>query len=45
VEDGKIKEFNCYVSVNVMLEQTGIQPFSRQQSKRKRSGDMADLLG
>jgi NmrA-like family len=26
VEDGKIKEFNCYVSVSIMLEQMGIQP-------------------
>jgi hypothetical protein len=26
VENGKIKEFNCYVNVNVMLEQMGIQP-------------------
>ena len=26
VEDGKIKEFNCYVSVNILLEQMGIQP-------------------
>jgi hypothetical protein len=25
VENGKITEFNCYVSVNVMLEQMGIQ--------------------
>jgi len=25
VEDGKIKEFNCYVSVSIMLEQMGIQ--------------------
>ena len=24
--DGKIKEFNCYVSVSIMLEQMGIQP-------------------
>ena len=26
VEDGKIKEFNCYVSASVMLEQMGIYP-------------------
>jgi len=26
VENGRIKEFNCYVSVNIMLEQMGIQP-------------------
>jgi len=26
LEDGKIKQFNCYVSVSVMLEQMGIQP-------------------
>jgi hypothetical protein len=26
VENGKIKEFNCYVSVNVMLEQMGVRP-------------------
>ena len=26
VEDGKIKQFNCYVSVNVLLEQMGIHP-------------------
>ena len=26
VENGKIKEFNCYVSGNVMFEQMGIQP-------------------
>jgi ketosteroid isomerase-like protein len=26
VENGKIKEFNCYVGVNVMLAQLGIQP-------------------
>src|SRR5262249_47308907 len=26
VEDGKIKQFNCYVSVSIMLEQMGIQP-------------------
>jgi len=26
VENGKIKEFNCYVNVNVLLEQMGIQP-------------------
>ncbi|MFE2960095.1 ester cyclase [Nocardia tengchongensis] len=26
IEDGKIKEFNCYVGVSVMLAQLGIQP-------------------
>ena len=26
LEDGKIKEFNCCVSVSIMLEQLGIQP-------------------
>lgn len=26
VEDGKIKEFNCYVGVSVMLAQLGVQP-------------------
>ena len=26
VEDGKIKEFNCYVGINVMLAQLGVQP-------------------
>ena len=26
VENGKIKEFNCYVGVNVMLAQLGVQP-------------------
>ena len=26
VRDGKIKEFNCYVSVNSMLAQIGVQP-------------------
>ena len=26
VENGKIKDFNWYVNVNVMLEQMGIQP-------------------
>ena len=26
VEDGKIKQFDCYVSSNIMLEQIGIQP-------------------
>ena len=26
VEDGKIKEFNCYVGVSVMLSQLGVQP-------------------
>ncbi|MFE5707808.1 nuclear transport factor 2 family protein [Rhodococcus koreensis] len=26
VEDGKVKEFNCYVGVNVMLTQLGVQP-------------------
>jgi hypothetical protein len=26
VEDGKIKEFNCYVSYNIMLAQLGVSP-------------------
>ena len=26
IQDGKIKEFNCYVGVNVMLAQLGVQP-------------------
>ncbi len=26
LEDGKIKEFNCYVGVSVMLAQLGVQP-------------------
>ncbi|MEV6054726.1 nuclear transport factor 2 family protein [Streptomyces sp. NPDC052107] len=26
VEDGKIKEFNCYVGLSVMLAQLGVQP-------------------
>jgi hypothetical protein len=26
VEDGKIKEFNCYVSYNIMLAQLGVNP-------------------
>ena len=26
IEDGKIKEFNCYVGISVMLAQLGIQP-------------------
>ncbi|MFE3257240.1 ester cyclase [Nocardia sp. NPDC059091] len=26
IEDGKIKEFNCYVGVSVMLAQLGIRP-------------------
>ncbi|MFI1170047.1 ester cyclase [Streptomyces melanogenes] len=26
VEDGRIKEFNCYASINVMLAQLGVQP-------------------
>ena len=26
VEDGKIKQFDCYVSSSIMLEQIGIQP-------------------
>jgi hypothetical protein len=26
VENGKIKEFNCYVGVSVMLAQLGVQP-------------------
>jgi ketosteroid isomerase-like protein len=26
VEDGKIKEFNCYVGVSVMLAELGVQP-------------------
>jgi ketosteroid isomerase-like protein len=26
IEDGKIKEFNCYVAVNIMLAQVGVQP-------------------
>lgn len=26
LQDGKIKEFNCHVSVNVMLAQLGVQP-------------------
>jgi ketosteroid isomerase-like protein len=26
VEDGKIKEFNCYVGVTIMLAQLGVQP-------------------
>jgi hypothetical protein len=26
VENGKIKEFNCYTSVSIMLEQMGIRP-------------------
>ena len=26
VENGKIKEFNCYVGVSVMLAQVGVQP-------------------
>ena len=26
VEDGKIKEFNCYVGLSIMLAQLGVQP-------------------
>ena len=26
VEDGKIKEFNCYVGVSIMLAQLGVLP-------------------
>ncbi|MBS2539221.1 nuclear transport factor 2 family protein [Catenulispora sp. NF23] len=26
IEDGKVKEFNCYVGVSVMLAQLGVQP-------------------
>ena len=26
LENGKIKEFNCYVGINVMLAQLGVQP-------------------
>jgi ketosteroid isomerase-like protein len=26
IEDGKIKEFNCYVGLSVMLSQLGVQP-------------------
>ena len=26
IEDGKIKEFNCYVGISVMLAQLGVQP-------------------
>ncbi|WP_373298564.1 nuclear transport factor 2 family protein [Streptomyces melanogenes] len=26
VEDGRIKEFNCYAGINVMLAQLGVQP-------------------
>ncbi|MEU0571467.1 nuclear transport factor 2 family protein [Nonomuraea sp. NPDC005983] len=26
IEDGKIKEFNCYVGLSVMLAQLGVQP-------------------
>ncbi|GGR50953.1 ester cyclase [Streptomyces netropsis] len=26
IEDGKIKEFNCYVGLSVMLDQLGVQP-------------------
>jgi ketosteroid isomerase-like protein len=26
IEDGKIKEFNCYVGVSIMLAQLGVQP-------------------
>lgn len=26
VEDGKVKEFNCYVGLSVMLAQLGVQP-------------------
>jgi hypothetical protein len=25
VENGKIKQFNCHVSVNILLEQMGVQ--------------------
>jgi hypothetical protein len=36
VENGKIKEFNCYVNVNVMLEQMGIQPDFASAVRSKR---------
>jgi hypothetical protein len=36
VENGKIKEFNCYVNVNVMLEQMGIQPDFASAVRAKR---------
>jgi hypothetical protein len=26
LQDGKIKEFNCYVGVNIMLAQLGVHP-------------------
>jgi len=26
VEDGKIKEFNCYVGLSIMLAQLGVNP-------------------
>ena len=26
VENGKVKQFNCHVSVNILLEQMGVQP-------------------
>ena len=34
VEEGKIKQFDCYVSSNIMLEQIGIRPDLHPQSPR-----------
>jgi SnoaL-like protein len=36
VENGKIKEFNCYVKVNIILEQMGIQPDFASAVRAKR---------
>jgi len=36
VENGKIKEFNGYVNVNVMPEQKGIQPDFASAVRAKR---------
>jgi hypothetical protein len=36
VENGKIKEFNCYVNVSVVLEQMGIQPDFASKVRAKR---------
>lgn len=35
IEDGKIKAFNCYVSMNIMLAQLGVMPdFAAAVAKR-----------
>ena len=43
VENGKIKQFNCHVSVNILLEQMGVQAeLSRPQSKLRQSRAKAE---